>query len=83
MNILAISSLVTFAAACTPDLLLDNFPSIKQERCIDCGLEPDNTYPIRYFNLVGGDYGAKDATISVNPNPAGGNMQLVSVWGND
>lgn len=83
MSLFAIASLAAFTSACTPDLLVDNFPSIKQEQCIPCGREPDNTYPTRFFNLIEGDYGAKDAVITVSPSTSssGGTMRIVSEWG--
>ena len=79
----ALASLTALASACTPDLLIDNFPSIKQAACRECGAEPDGSYPTRFFNLIEGDYGAKDATVSVNPSAtgAGGNMEILAGWG--
>jgi hypothetical protein len=43
---------------CLMDLLVDDFKKANLTKCFLC----DPTHPLRYFNLIEGDYGAKDAT---------------------
>jgi hypothetical protein len=64
-----------FAQECKPDVVVDDY-KIRNESLLTTEQPP----PLRFFNLLGGDYGAKDATIAVNPSP-NSNMIIKAGWG--
>jgi hypothetical protein len=79
MFFFALSSVL--AQSCTPDLLVDNYSKANLSLLIT-----ENPAPMRYFNLLGiqsltfgGDYGAKDAAITVDPITK--TMQIIPGWG--
>ena len=73
--------LVSFALACTQDLLVDDF---KEARLLPLDIE--TPAPMRYFNLLGGDYGIKEENgnkIQLFPNATDGYMTIYAEFGNE
>jgi hypothetical protein len=62
-------------SACKPDLLVDDF-----RRANESLLIIESPPPLRYFNLIGGDYGSKFANFTYNPDPIR-NMDIIAEQG--
>jgi hypothetical protein len=71
-----LSSLVM--AQCKPDVLVDDF-----KRANLSALVIETPPPLRYFNLMGGDYGIKEegkSNISLFPSPTNGYLEFLADW---
>ncbi|KAI8895789.1 hypothetical protein BC833DRAFT_599994 [Globomyces pollinis-pini] len=66
--------LISSVWSCTKDLLLDDFAKIDYRPLLIETPPPD-----RYFNLVGGDYGAKDQNFTINTKEKF--MEITADWG--
>lgn len=68
--------LASVCLACTPDLMVDNFATANQSLLV-----AETPPPLRFFDLLGGDYGIKDGNITVMPAGKGQYMGITSDWG--
>jgi hypothetical protein len=66
---------IVTAQNCKPDLLVDDFRRANQSLLII-----ESPPPLRYFNVIGGDYGSKAANFTYNPEPVR-NMDIIAEQG--